>query len=306
LPLRLGEENIDVPVADVLLVKSLLGTVSLFIILEEYESVTSGLAVRPVDNDVFLADTEISEEIADLTHISRVRKTTHLEASVAVFGCDKVGKTHVTTTGNSLLLAASIIAISTSILTGRSLITTISRISTTRVGGGSLLLLVTSLVVAVASTGITSAIAHTFTTISTSTVVIIVVLLISTISSALATAHASSSAASTATTTETRIVFRSAGSALMAITTELFVLKFHLLLHFKVLVFVSSDKEKLDIAISQVLLLLVVESLASVVGIFEANASLTSQLTIGHFTNADRVLNEAKSVEELNNTLIVY
>lgn len=245
MPLRLGEENIDVSVANVLLVKSFLGTVSLFIILKEYKSVTSGLAVRPVDNDVFLADTEITEEIADLTHISRVRKTTHLEASVAVFGCDKVGKTHVTTSGNSLLLS-SIIAISNSILTGRSLITT-NRITTTRVGGRSLLLLVTSLVV-VASTGITTAIAHTATAIST--VVIIVVLLISTISSALATAHASASATSSATTTEARIVIRSAGSALMAITSELFVFKFHLLLHFKVLVFVCCNKEKLDIAIS--------------------------------------------------------
>ena len=77
-------EDVNVAVAHVLLVKALLGAVSLLNRLQHHQRVASGLPVRLVEDDVALSDSEVGEEVADLAHRRVERKAADLHCRVAV------------------------------------------------------------------------------------------------------------------------------------------------------------------------------------------------------------------------------
>jgi hypothetical protein len=109
--LGVREKDVHVPRANVLPVQGLLSTLGLLLVLQEDESVASRLTVRFVNNHILLRNSEVAEEIADLTHISRERKTAHLEAAELVLGGDEIAKTNVATGLTRLRVSGRVVSV---------------------------------------------------------------------------------------------------------------------------------------------------------------------------------------------------
>jgi len=86
-------ENINVTVANILFVQSLPCPVSLFIFMQEYKSVTSGLAMRFVKNNITLSNSEVCKEVSDLTNTSVERQATNLDAAEPILFSNVIRKT---------------------------------------------------------------------------------------------------------------------------------------------------------------------------------------------------------------------
>ena len=110
---EVGEAQVDVSAAQVLLVQLVFGALSLIFTLEEHESVSGWSALVHVDGDITFSHAEILEEVSDLTHVGREGKSTHLDRSEAILSVDEVGKTHgsLTTTTTTVITEAITAAI---------------------------------------------------------------------------------------------------------------------------------------------------------------------------------------------------
>ena len=103
--LGIGEKHVNISLANVLSVQSLLCALCLFLTFKEHQCIPGRGTVLFVNDNITLSNSEVAEEISDLAYISRERKSAHLEASKLVVFSDEVGKTHVA----ELLLRAGIL-----------------------------------------------------------------------------------------------------------------------------------------------------------------------------------------------------
>ena len=87
---ELREAQVNVSVAQVVLVELVSGAGGLVLVLEEDESVASGSTVAHVDRDVTLSHAEVLEEITDLTGAARVGQSAHLESTQTVLSVDEI------------------------------------------------------------------------------------------------------------------------------------------------------------------------------------------------------------------------
>ena len=73
-------EDVDIAATNVLLIELLLRSLSLLIGLEHNQSVSSGLTVRSVKNDISFSNSEIMEEVTNFSHRSVERQAADLDS----------------------------------------------------------------------------------------------------------------------------------------------------------------------------------------------------------------------------------
>ena len=83
-------EDVDIAATNVLLIELFLRSLSLLIGLEHNQSVSSGLTVRSVKNDISFGDSEIMEEVTNFSHRSVERQTADLDCGEFVVFCHVV------------------------------------------------------------------------------------------------------------------------------------------------------------------------------------------------------------------------
>jgi len=146
----------------------------------------------------------------------------------------------------------------------------------------------------VISTAFASTVASTVSTVTTTLLVAAIAGLILVVTTSTAT-----TTSSTATSASAVSIFRK--SATVCATKTCLVFGDLGLLEGGVLF--GSNLEKFYETRADVLLIAILVCHFSVFGVFEKYAGFSSEFTIWHFTNADGVLNKAKSMEELNNVI---
>ena len=106
------------------------------------------------------------------------------------------------------------------------------------------------------------------------------------------TAEAASGSSSVSTTTTAAIVASAS------------VVKLVLLILFEIGVFMSCNDNELHPSVANVFLVELLVSVVAVIGSLEQDSCLTSQLTVRHLSNLDRVLLEVESGKEGNNVFL--
>lgn len=261
---QVGVVQVDVPVAQVLLVQRVLGALSLLLILKEHQGVPGRSTLVHVNDDVSVfGEAEISEEISNFAHRGRKGQPTHLQSHILVPLVHVVGQTH-----RGAATATVPATTSATALKGPSATATITEATTVLVAAAT---------------------ATTTISVAVTTVALVVVVVVVSTTSAIATTAASIIEAAVAASA-TPIV-----EAASAAATRTKLLR---LVPLEVIVLLGRHLDQLHPPRANMLHVLVLEGLVAQTVPFEHHAGFAGQPTIFHHANLHRALNHALVLEE--------